>query len=70
MRFPWRRTPPPVRRVDVGPFEGEQARRRAEEALERTVAETKEYAALGKKLREIRERNHLTELFYEIHRGG
>lgn len=56
-------------RAESGPLEGEQARRRAEEELDRTVAETPAYAALGRKLREIRERNHLTELFYEIHRG-
>ena len=68
MRFPWRRKPP-VQPVDVGPLEGTEARRRAEEALERTMAETPKYAALGRALREIREANHLTELFYEIHRG-
>ena len=58
------------RRKDTGPLEGTVARERAEEALEQTVAETPLYAALGKSLRDIRERNHLTELFYEIHRGG
>lgn len=56
-------------RHEPAPSEGERARVRAEEELTRTVAETPAYAALGRSLREIRERNHLTELFYEIHRG-
>lgn len=58
----WQRQP-------AGPLEGARARERAEEQLEQTMAETPMYAALGDSLREIRERNHLTELFYAIHQG-
>lgn len=62
MRLFWRRR-------ELGPLEGEQARKRAEEALEQTMAETPKFRALGESLRQIREENHLTELFYEIHHG-
>lgn len=40
------------------------ARQRAEAELERVQAETAYYAALGRSLRELREANHLTELFF------
>ena len=69
MRLWWSKKPAHDAPVEVGPLEGEKARRRAEQELEKTVAETPLYRALGESLREIRERNHLTELFYEIHRG-
>jgi hypothetical protein len=36
--------------------------------LERTQQETPMYAALGRSLRERRERNHLTQLFLDVHR--
>ncbi|KRB73087.1 hypothetical protein ASE01_20135 [Nocardioides sp. Root190] len=49
------------------PTEGEQARQQAEVELERTRAETPLYVALGAEVREIRERNHLTELFLSLH---
>lgn len=49
--------------------EGTEARERAEQALTRTLAETPKYEALGESLKRIRERNHLTEAFLEIHRG-
>ena len=46
------------------------SRIRAERELEKTRAETPAYAALGESLRkEIREANHLTELFLSIRRG-
>lgn len=51
------------------PTEAEKARRRAEEELERTRRETPLYAALGAEVREIRERNHLTDLFLNLHHG-
>lgn len=40
------------------------ARQRAEAQLARTHAETPYYAALGHSLRDLREANHLTELFF------
>ncbi|WP_243061123.1 hypothetical protein [Nocardioides sp. SR21] len=49
------------RRRDIGPLEGEQARRRAEEELNKTVAETPLYAALGESLRQLREANHFAQ---------
>lgn len=36
----------------------------ARRELEATKAETPEYVALARQLREIRERNHLTDLFF------
>lgn len=46
------------------------ARVAAEQELERVKAETSEYAALSEQLRrEIRGRNHLTELFLNLHHG-
>jgi hypothetical protein len=53
----WRRNP--------GPTEGEQARKRAEEALTRTMAETPMFAALGASLRELREENHFAQKIRE-----
>jgi hypothetical protein len=44
--------------------EAEAARLRAELRLARTKQETAYYAELGASLKEIREANHLTELFY------
>lgn len=50
--------------------EATKSRRRTETALAETRAETPAYAALGESLRkEIREANHLTELFLSIRRG-
>lgn len=60
------------RREKTEPRESEatQARRQAEVELQRVREETKEYAELSESLRsEIRERNHLTELFLSIHHG-
>lgn len=62
MIWPWKRTREPT--------EGERARRKAEVDLKRTREETPLYAALGAEVREIRERNHLTELFLKLHHGG
>lgn len=53
-----------------GPRDSEatRAREKAERELARVKAETPQYAALSKSLREeIRETNHLTELFLDIH---
>lgn len=63
--WPWRK------RADVRPrTEATEARERAEQALDRTVEETSHYEALGDSLREIRERNHLSDAFLElIHHG-
>ena len=56
--FNWlRRSHPPVSEATL-------ARRKAEADLERTKAETAYYAALGESLRQLREANHLTELFF------
>ncbi len=57
------------RRRDRVPSEGEQARQRAELQLARARAETPQYAELGRQTREIREVNHLTELFLNLHTG-
>lgn len=46
------------------PSEATLSRQRAEMSLERTRAETAYYAALGESLRQLREANHLTELFF------
>lgn len=62
MRKFWRRRHPQ-------PSEAQQAREQAEVDLERTRAETPLYVALGAEVREIRERNHLTELFLNLHHG-
>lgn len=51
------------------PTEAELARRRAELELERTRQETPQYVELAAKVREIRERNHLTDLFLNLHHG-
>lgn len=51
---------------DDRPSEATRARKRAEVELERVKAETPQYAALGDSLRDLRERNHLTELFMQI----
>lgn len=40
------------------------SRRRAEENLQRTQEETAYYAALAESLRDLREANHLTQLFF------
>lgn len=61
--FFWRR------RRDRVPTESEQARQRAEQQLARARAETPRYAELGRQTREIREVNHLTELFLNLHTG-
>lgn len=50
---------------DHRPSEGEQARKRAEEALARTKAETPMFAALGASLRELREENHFAQKIRE-----
>lgn len=59
----------PRRRARIA--EAQAARERAEAQLERARAETERvaaetqfYAALGESLRELREANHLTELFF------
>lgn len=62
--WPWRR------RADARPrSEATEARERAEQELDRTVEETKRYEALGESLREIRERNHLSDAFLELIHG-
>lgn len=48
------------------PTGGAEARQRAERELERVQAETADYAALARDLREIRRRNHLAEAFQQI----
>ena len=53
-----------LRRDNVGVSEATVARQRAEKQLEQTHAETAYYAALAQSLRELREANHLTELFF------
>lgn len=53
------------RRRESPPSEGEQARKRAEAALNETIAETPKFAALGASLRELRERNHFAESIRE-----
>lgn len=58
MRLPWRRE----KRKQVP--ESTLSRQRAEADLERTREETAYYAALGERLKELREANHLTELFF------
>lgn len=40
------------------------SRQRAEENLQRTQEETAYYAALAESLRDLREANHLTQLFF------
>lgn len=64
MKF-WRRSEP---RERPAPDKAAEALKDTRRDLERTKAETAHYAALGDSLREIRERNHLTELFLSIHR--
>lgn len=49
--------------------EATQAREQAQRALEATQAQTPRFEALGESLRQIRERNHLTELFLAMHNG-
>jgi hypothetical protein len=59
------------RRTKRQPSEATKSRQRAEKALEQTRAETPKYAALSESLRrEIRDANHLTELFLDLRRGG
>ena len=62
MRWPWQRR----KSADTG---GRRAREEAERSLERTRAETKKYAELGRDLREIRQRNHLAVTFIQAARG-
>jgi hypothetical protein len=57
MRLSWGRR----QRTDS---EATAARKKAEAELERVQAETAYYAALGESLRQLREANHLTELFF------
>ncbi|WKN47160.1 hypothetical protein [Nocardioides sp. Arc9.136] len=58
------------RRTPDRESEATRARQRAQAELERVRAETPEYEALSDSLRsEIREKNHLTELFLSIHHG-
>ena len=64
MKLFWRR-----RRSKQDLTESEKARQRAEQQLARTRAETPRYAELGRQTREIREVNHLTELFLNLHTG-
>lgn len=59
LRF-WRRREQPT----TQPSEATLSRQRAEARLEQTMRETAYYEALGKSLRELREANHLTELFF------
>ena len=63
-----RRKPKP--RHPRPPSEAQVARARAEADLERTKAETPLYADLGRRLRELRQRNHFAESFNATFRGG
>lgn len=58
MRFTWGKR---RQRTDS---EATAARKRAEADLERVHSETAYYAALAESLRQLREANHLTELFF------
>lgn len=53
----WRHSTPRV-------SEATQAREKAEVDLARAREETAYYAALGESLKQLREANHLTELFF------
>jgi hypothetical protein len=57
----WRRNP--------GPSEATRAREKAERDLDAVRAETPMYRALGERLREIREKNHLAEAVAATFRG-
>ena len=58
LRSIWRKTP------DSAPSEATLAKQRAEMSLRQTEAQTAYYAELGESLKNIREANHLTELFF------
>ena len=53
-----------LRGHDTTVSEATAARQRAEAELQQTIAETPYYLALAESLRELREANHLTELFF------
>lgn len=70
MRLPWQRTKParPCPSGDAG--EAAEARRRAEEELQRTMAQTEEVRELAERLRAHRRVNHFAELFAQSFEGG
>lgn len=51
------------------PTEATRAREQAERDLERIKAQTHTYRELGQRMRQIRERNHLAELFEHAMKG-
>ena len=53
----------------TGPSEATQAREKAERDLEAVRAQTPMYRALGERLRQIREQNHLAEAVAQTFRG-
>lgn len=57
MKLPWGKR----QRTDS---EATAARKKAEAELARVKAESAYYAALGESLKQLREANHLTELFF------
>lgn len=70
MMFSRRRRPDPAPAESHEPSEATVARIKAEVALEHTKAQTPRYAALGKSLRDLRERNHFAEAFESAFQKG
>lgn len=64
MRWPWhQRRPAPAETPSGDVLDAAEARRRAEEALQRTQEQTPEVRALAEQLRHHRRVNHFAELF-------
>lgn len=62
----WKRGAPPKN----GPSEATLARIKAERELEKTLAQTPKYQALGDRLRKIREDNNFAAAFRHSIQGG